>query len=220
MNVLAFSSSPRANSNSTALLKSFESGLVAAGGSMQTIDAQVCNLKPCRGCLRCNLIKRCAFKNDEWPLLSEKILAADVLVFAGPIYFHHVAAPLKMILDRFRSFMNVRITDTGLVHTPWHQWKKHFILLLTMGAPTDDDSRPVVELFEYITSVLGPENRLSVVSATGLALAGQITMSLEQLQDAYSRLGLDPESFGEGYSRNKGFLDAAEQLGRSVINSS
>jgi FMN-dependent NADH-azoreductase len=166
--------------------------------------------------LRCNLIKRCALKNDDWPVLSEKILAADVLVFAGPIYFHHVAAPLKMILDRFRSFMHVRITEQGLVHTPWQEWNKHFVLLLTMGAPTDEDARPVVELFEYITGVLGPANRLSVVAATGLALAGQIQMSSEQLSDAYEKIGLDSDRSNEDYTCNQSYLTAAEELGRGI----
>lgn len=216
MNVLAFSSSPRTDANSKSLLQSFESGLQASGGCMETIDAQDCIVEACRGCLRCNLIKRCALKNDEWPELSGKILAADVIVFAGPIYFHHVAAPLKMILDRFRSFMHVRITDQGLVHTPWHEWKKHFVLLLTMGAPTDEDARPVVELFEYITRVLGPENRLSVLSATGLALAGQIRMNAGRLSDAYDKLGLDPHRSDDDFARNQYFLKEAEELGRSA----
>jgi putative NADPH-quinone reductase len=216
MNVLAFSSSPRLKGNSTALLQSFESGLHAEGGLMETVDAQHCTLKPCRGCLRCNLIKRCSLRNDDWSVLSEKILAADVLVFAGPIYFHHVAAPLKMILDRFRSFMHIRITEQGLVHTPWQEWNKHFVLLLTMGAPTDDDARPVVELFEYITGVLGTANRLSVVAATGLALAGQINMSAGQLSDAYEKLGLDSNRSNVDYACNQSYLTAAEELGRSV----
>jgi putative NADPH-quinone reductase len=217
MNVLAFSSSPRTNANSTALLEAFEGGLQDEGGSLEMIDAGKCNVKPCRGCLRCNLIKRCALPNDDWPALCEKILAADVLVFAGPIYFHHVAAPLKMILDRFRSFMNVRITEQGLVHTPWHEWEKHFVLLLTMGSPSDEDARPVVELFEYITGVLGPANRLSVLSATGLALAGQIQMSSEQLSQAYENLGLDTNRVDKDFPRNQGFLSRARELGRSVV---
>lgn len=217
MNVLAFTSSPRPNANSTALLKSFENGLLAAGNSMESVDAQHCMLKPCRGCLRCNLIKRCALKHDDWPVLSEKILAADVLVFAGPIYFHHVAAPLKMVLDRFRSFMQVRLTEQGLVHTPWQEWNKHFVLLLTMGAPIDEDARPVVELFEYITGVLGPANRLSVVSATGLALSGQINMDAGQLRDAYEKLGLDSNKANTDYAHNQAFLKSAHELGCSVV---
>ena len=62
-----------------------------------------------------------------------------------------------------------------------------------MGSPSDDDARPVVDLFEYITSVLGAENKLSVVCATGLALAGQINMDAEQLAGAYKKLGLNPK---------------------------
>lgn len=217
MNVLAFSSSPRPNANSKALLQSFACGLQAAGGSIETFDAQGCSLKPCRGCLRCNLIRRCALRGDDWPELSARILAADVLVFAAPIYFHHVPAPLKMILDRFRSFMQVRITEQGLLHTPWHAWKKHFVLLLTMGSPSDEDARPVVELFEYMTGVLGPSNRLSVVAATGLALAGQISMDAVQLRDAYGKLGLDPARADEDCARNQGFLKSAYELGNSVV---
>lgn len=219
MNVLAFSSSPRKNSNSTALLQSFENGLQAAGSSMEIVDAQKCQLEPCRGCLRCNLIKRCALKNDDWPVLSEKILAADVLVFAAPIYFHHVPAPLKMVLDRFRSFMHVRITEHGLVHTPWHEWKKHFVLLLSLGAPTDEDARPVVELFKYIAAVLGSANRLSVVTATKQAMAGQITMDAGQLGEAYEKLGLDPGRAGKDCVRNQVFLNSAHELGGNVFKS-
>ena len=184
---------------------------------METVDAQACHVQPCRGCLRCNLIKRCAIKNDDWHVLSEKILAADVLVFAGPIYFHHVAAPLKMILDRFRSFMHVQLTGQGLVHTPWQEWNKHFVLLLTMGAPRDEDARPVIDLFTYITNVLGQANRLSLVAATGLALAGQIMMDAGQLGVAYAKLGLDPENALRDHKRNQIFLNMAKELGRSVV---
>lgn len=217
MNVLAFSSSPRSTANSKALLQSFACGLQAAGGSLVTVDAQGCTLKPCRGCLRCNLIKRCAVRDDDWPALSAKILAADVLVFAAPIYFHHVPAPLKMILDRFRSFMQVRITEQGLLHTPWQEWRKHFVLLLAMGAPSDEDARPVVELFEYMTGVLGPQNRLSLVAATKLALAGQISMDAAQLRHAYGKLGLDPDRADEDCARNQGYLKSAFDLGSSVL---
>jgi len=219
MNALAFSASPRKNGNSTALLNAFAEGFCGAGGDMETVDAQACAVRPCRGCLRCNLIKRCAIRDDGWQELSLKILAADVLVFAAPIYFHHVPAPLKMILDRFRSFMQVRITERGLVHTPWQEWRKHFVLLLAMGAPSDEDARPVVELFEYMTGVLGPSNRLSVVAATGLALAGQITMDAAQLRNAYGKLGLDPDRSAEDCARNQVFLKKAYELGNSIVRS-
>jgi putative NADPH-quinone reductase len=219
MKVLAFVSSPRPRGNSTALLNAFADGCRDAGGVIEIINTAQSEVRPCRGCLRCNLIKRCAVRDDDWLELSAKIIEADVLVFAAPIYFHHVPAPLKMILDRFRSFMNVRITAKGLVHTPWQEWSKHFVLLLAMGAPSNEEARPVVELFEYITGVLGPSNRLSIVAATGLALAGQITMDAAQLRDAYGKLGLNPEQADDDSSRNQGFLRRAHVLGESIVHS-
>jgi hypothetical protein len=57
---------------------------------------------------------------------------------------------------------------------------------------------------------------LSVIAATGLALAGQIHMRAEQLRDAYEKLGLDPNFSDESYVRNQNFLNAAESLGRSI----
>jgi len=217
MNVLAFSASPRPNGNSAALLDAFADGLRESGGSLEVINAQHCRIRPCRGCLRCNLIGRCALRNDGWPAMSSKILDADVLVFAAPIYFHHVPAPLKIILDRFRSFIHVRITEQGLVYTPWHAWNKHFVLLLAMGSPSAEDGRPVVELFEYITGVLGPANRLSAVQATGLAVAGQIKMRAGELRSQYAGLGLDPALSEKHRVCNLAFLEAAASLGRNVL---
>lgn len=216
MNALAFSSSPRPRANSTALLQAFEQGLTSAGGRLETIDVNACGLKACRGCLRCNLIKRCAIRGDDWGEISEKILAADVLVFAAPVYFHHVPSTLKAVIDRFRSFMHIRLTDAGLVHTPWQQWSKHFVMLLSMGAPAGSDARPIIELFEYMAGVLGQGNRLSVVAAGGLALAGQVTMDAVQLREAYEKLGLDPGRAEADAERNRGFLEATRELGRTL----
>jgi hypothetical protein len=123
-----------------------------------------------------------------------------------------------MMLDRFRSFMHVRMTEAGLVHTPWHAWKKHFVLLLSLGEPSGQDARPVVELFEFITGVLGQGNRLSVVAATGLALAGQISMDAARLRHAYGKLGLDPDRSDEDCARNQGYLKSAFDLGSGMVS--
>lgn len=115
----------------------------------------------------------------------KKILDSDVLVFAAPIYFHHVPGPMKIMLDRFRSFNHVQITETSLVHTPWQEWKKDFVLLLTMGSPEESNADPVIDLFSFMTSILGSENRLHVIKATRLAVARQITKTEAELSVLY-----------------------------------
>ena len=113
MNILAFNGSPRRAGNTTHLVREFLRGAREAGARAEELVAEELNLKYCRGCLRCNVLKRCSIKGDDWEAVSQKILEADVLVFASPIYFHHLTAPLKKLLDRFRSFIHVQITNRG-----------------------------------------------------------------------------------------------------------
>lgn len=56
-------------------------------------------LKPCTGCNTCFITTQCVSK-DELNLLHEKILNADVLIVASPVYLHYMTADLKLILDK------------------------------------------------------------------------------------------------------------------------
>ena len=124
MNIVAFNGSPRRNGNTTILIKELCRGASENGATIHYMYADDVNIKYCSGCLKCNLIKRCALRGDDWKEISSLILNADVLVFGSPVYFHHLSAQLKKILDRFRSFIHVKITEKGLYHTPWHNWQK------------------------------------------------------------------------------------------------
>ena len=170
----------------------------------------------CRGCLKCNLIQRCAIKGDYWETLRLKILNADVLAFASPIYFHHMTAPLKKILDRFRSFMHVQITEQGLNHTPWQEWKKHFVLILSLGSPDAADAKPVIDLFTFLTHALGPGNSLHTIVGTRLAVSKQVSMSQEDLSALYLKLGLSARLADIDYGRNRTLLQSCFDLGRRL----
>jgi multimeric flavodoxin WrbA len=216
MNILALNGSPRRTGNTAHLVSEFLRGARDAGALAEELVVEELNLKYCRGCLRCNVLKRCAIKGDDWPELSEKILAADVLVFASPVYFHHVTAPLKKILDRFRSFIHVRITEKGLEHTPWQPWRKQFVLLLSLGSSQTDDAQPIRDLFNFLTDVLGPDTSVSTVIGTRLAVVRQVAMDVGELRALYPKLGL-PESLAKGdYDRNRALLRKCYELGRDL----
>ena len=216
MRILTFNGSPRSNGNTSALLQEFLRGAEEAGANVETIIAQDVNLKYCTGCLKCNFIKQCAIQNDDWQELSQKILDADVLVFASPVYFHHVTAPLKKILDRFRSFMHVQLTEHGLKHTPWHQWRKHFVLLLCLGSSLDDDAQPIIDLFKFMNEVLGTENQLTSIIGTRLAVVNQARMSKEELSILYSKLKLPAYLVDEDFRRNQQLLKQCYELGKKL----
>lgn len=216
MHVLAFSGSPRRKGNSSLLLDEMLRGAKEAGAQVEENVAEELNIKYCKGCLRCNLLKRCAIRDDDWPDLSQKVLDTDVLIIASPIYFHHLTAPLKKILDRFRSFLHVQITETGLKYNPWHEWKKDFVLILTLGSSSDTDAQPVIDLFKFITTTLGPKNRLHTIVGTRLAIADQVKMTEEELSTLYPKLKLPVNLAGQDYQRNQVLLKKCYELGREL----
>ena len=42
---------------------------------------------------------------DEWPVLREKILAHDILVFGGPIWMGQIGSVAKRVLERMDAFL-------------------------------------------------------------------------------------------------------------------
>lgn len=214
--ILAFNGSPRKSGNTSLLLKQFSMGTEASGVSTEIIFPELLNLENCRGCLRCNILKRCSIRGDDWEEISQKILEADVLVFASPIYFHHITAPLKKLIDRFRSFVHVQITETGIDHTPHTEWNKDFVLILPMGSSDDVDAQPVVDLFKYMCEILGSKNRLHVVKGTRLAVVKHVEKTEEELEVLYPRLGL-PVKLAKGDAvRNAELMEECFELGRKL----
>jgi len=219
MKVLAFNGSPRRRGNTTLLLSELLRGAREAGAETEDIRADDIKLHACRGCLRCNVLKRCSLKGDDWEYLSDKIVQADALVFASPVYFHHVPAPLKKIIDRFRSFIQVMITEDALRHTPWREWMKQFVLLLCMGSSDEADARPVIELFEYITGILGPDNTLDVLLGKRLAVTRQVIMDTAELQNLYKRYGLPEQLAVQDAVSHELLIKRCYDAGRNLVAS-
>lgn len=214
--VLAFNGSPRKTGNTSLLLQQFADGTEASGVDTEIIFPEALNLENCKGCLRCNILKRCSIRGDDWEDISQKILDADVLVFASPIYFHHVTAPLKKLIDRFRSFVHVQITETGINHTPHTEWNKDFVLILPMGSSDDVDAQPVVDLFKYMCEILGPKNRLHVLKGTRLAVVKHVEKTEEELEVLYPKLGL-PVSLAKGDAiRNAELMGRCYEMGKKL----
>jgi len=214
--ILALNGSPRKKGNTTHLLHHFFQGAQQVTWHIEEVFAHDLNMEFCRGCLRCNLLGRCSIRGDAWEGLSQKILEADVLVFASPVYFHHVTAQLKKVIDRFRSFIRVEITETGLKHTPGESWHKDFVLLLSMGSSNDSDAQPVVELFNFMTSILGEENRLHVVGATRLAVVNQVIKTRQELRELYPKLNLSKDLAEADHIKNQRILGQCYELGMQL----
>jgi len=102
LRVLGISMSPRADSNSDALLAEALVGAEGDGAATEHVRLRGLNLAPCRACEACAKTGTCVVKDDFQPLL-EKMLAADRLVVATPVHFMGPAAIGKALIDRCQS---------------------------------------------------------------------------------------------------------------------
>lgn len=97
--ILILSTSLRKNSNSDALAESFAKGAREAGNQVEQISLRDKTIGFCKGCLACQKTGRCVI-HDDADVIAQKMLHADVLVFATPIYYYEMSGQMKTLLDR------------------------------------------------------------------------------------------------------------------------
>lgn len=99
MRVLAISSSPREGGNSDVLCGQFLKGAQEAGHETEKVRLAEMGLSPCEGCYKCSNSKHCVHE-DGMDALLQKLIDADVIVLAAPVYFYSMAAQMKIFIDR------------------------------------------------------------------------------------------------------------------------
>lgn len=99
MRVLGISASPRREGNSDLLLHRALEGAAQAGGATEFLRLCDYRLEACRECYGCAATGDCAVHDDYQPLLA-RMLAADRLIFATPVFFMTVSAQAKLLIHR------------------------------------------------------------------------------------------------------------------------
>ena len=107
-NILIISASGRKNGNSDLLCDQFAKGAREAGHTVEKIRLAEKKIGYCTGCYACRKLGKC-IQNDDTNDLVEKMLSADAIVLATPVYFYSMNAQLKALIDRTVS----RWTDFG-----------------------------------------------------------------------------------------------------------
>lgn len=97
--VLILSGSPRKGGNSDLLCDEFARGALEAGHQVEKIRVAEQNIGCCRACYACKNTGKCII-NDDMAQVLQKMIDADVLVLASPVYFYSIDAQLKALIDR------------------------------------------------------------------------------------------------------------------------
>lgn len=109
MDILIIESSPHRKGSSNLLAERFRQGAQEAGHIVRVFDAGHADIRPCLGCDSCGMAGACVQEDDMEHVLKPAILAADMLVFATPVYYFGFSAQMKTVIDRFYSF-NYQLT--------------------------------------------------------------------------------------------------------------
>lgn len=96
MKIVIVNGSPRKGNTITAV-NAFGAG--ASAHEIEIIDADKLNISGCKGCGACQCHKGCVAKDDTNPTV-DKIVSADMIVFATPVYWWGVTAQLKLVIDK------------------------------------------------------------------------------------------------------------------------
>lgn len=112
MKLLCISGSPRGKSSNT--LRLVEEAIAGAAETEPDISVEQIHLgdlqiKFCTGCGACHRkLLACPVKDDIGEVL-EKMLNADTIILASPVYINQVTAQLKVLLDRSSPFVHCQM---------------------------------------------------------------------------------------------------------------
>jgi multimeric flavodoxin WrbA len=102
MKVLGIMGSPRRQSNTEILLDKALEGAREAGAEVEKVLISKLKISPCLEIYACRKDGNCAIK-DDMQALYKKLLEADYVIFASPMFFYGVTSQAKAIIDRCQA---------------------------------------------------------------------------------------------------------------------
>lgn len=97
--VLVLAGSPRKGGNSDLLCDELIKGAEISGNVVEKVYVQDLKISSCRACYGCRNTGKCV-QNDDMEELLDKMIAADVIVMATPVYFYSMDGQMKTMIDR------------------------------------------------------------------------------------------------------------------------
>jgi len=101
MKLLGINGSPRRGGNTEILLNNALFGAKTKGAEIESIALNNLKFAPCQECDIMPENGICLIK-DGMATVYEKVLSADAVIIASPVFFGSVSAQTKMMIDRFQ----------------------------------------------------------------------------------------------------------------------
>lgn len=161
-NILILSSSPRRGGNSDTLCDEFLRGAVDAGHTAEKIFLRDKTIHYCTGCSTCSLQGKPCPQRDDMPEILDKMVAADIIVMATPVYFYTMSAQMKTLIDRCCG-LYTQMTD------------KEFYFIVTAAEDEQAKMERTIDTFQGFLDCLEGATIRGVVYGLGVWGVGEIT---------------------------------------------
>lgn len=179
MIVLGIMGSPRIKGNTDLLLDEALKGAQSQGGEVDKLIVDKLNISPCReyyGCLRDG---NCVIR-DDMDGIYPKLLNADVVIVASPMFFYGLTSQLKALIDRSQALWAKKYVLKQ--NLPCEGRKGAFIAMgATKGQKLFDGSIFTVKYFFHAIGVEYAEELL----VRGVDKKGEIIKHPTALKDAF-----------------------------------
>jgi multimeric flavodoxin WrbA len=173
--VLVLSGSPRRGGNSDLLCDQFIDGVQKAGHQTEKIFLRDKEINYCTGCGSCyDRGKSCPLRDDMEEVLK-KMIAADVIVMATPVYFYTMNGQMKTLIDRTCA----RYTEIN---------DKEFYFIMTAADSSKQAMERTLEEFRGFIYCLNGAVEKNVVYGTGVWKKGEV-VDKAVMKEAY-QMGL------------------------------
>jgi multimeric flavodoxin WrbA len=103
MKVLGIFGSPRRGGNTELLLEEALRGAEKEGAKVDRLYLGDFTITPCKECHGCDDTGKCIIL-DDMQKIYPKLLEADMIILASPIFFYGVTAWAKTLIDRSQAF--------------------------------------------------------------------------------------------------------------------
>jgi len=182
MYILGIATSPRESSNSELLLDALLDALPAGDAAKEKLVTRVLRVFPCRACGACAKLGHCV-QRDDVEAIYAKLLEADRVILASPIFFLSVAAQTKMLIDRAQfAWAKKHIRKERLVAREFPAGRMGYFIAVggTRGKHLFDHAVPVVKCFlETLDVQYG-----GGIFCRGIDAAGEVLQHPEILEQA------------------------------------
>jgi multimeric flavodoxin WrbA len=192
MKVLGLFGSPRRGGNTEILLEEALKGAEAEGAEVEHLHLTDFNITPCKECHGCDQTGECVIQ-DDMQKIYPKLLEADAIILASPIFFYGLTAWAKALVDRCQALWSRKylVKDPSL----GKEGKRKKGFLISVGATKGQKVfEGAILTAKYFFDVLNAEYVGELVFR-GVEAKGDILKHPEALHQAFEagrRLVKDP----------------------------